>query len=255
MQFQVGTMRDLFIIVASILVACSTTRGQIAPAPGPTAAEIAARMLRHDMQRQTASGGYSGIRQYAVENRRFGRHASMEVHVACDAEGAERFRIASEEGWESANEHVLPRILEEEAKASRPSEQSRSRISPDNYTFQKVGTELLDGQPAYVIDLFPKRRDQLLFRGRIWVDASDYALARVEGQTANPSFWVRNVHFTWQARKSDGYWFPVSTKAVIDIRILGQVEVSIRYLDYLPNVKPDSKTGFPVLAEMTAGRP
>ena len=59
--------------------------------------------------------------------------------------------------------------------------------------------ESIEGHPAYVINVVPKRRDKYLMEGRIWVDATDFALVRAEGKPAhNPSFWTRSVYFVQQ---------------------------------------------------------
>lgn len=249
------TMRIRVMIAALSIAASCAAVGQSGPSPVPAASEVVGRMFKQDMQREAASGGYTGLRQYTLENPRFGKHASMEVRVACDADGTEHFQIVSENGWKSGNDRVLRRMLEEESETSRPPEQPKIRISSDNYTFQMIGTDLLDGRPAYVIGVFPKRRDELLFRGRIWVDTSDYALARAQGQIANnPSFWVRSINFTWESRKRDGYWFPVSTTGISEVRLLGRIEVNVRYLNYSPSLRRANEDGHPVLAEVGDGK-
>jgi hypothetical protein len=89
----------------------------------------------------------------------------------------------------------------------------KARLSPENYEFHMANTELLDGRMAYVIDVVPRRRDERLFEGQIWIDAQDYALARVEGKPAkNPSFWTTSVHFVHTYQKSGPFWFPASTE-------------------------------------------
>ena len=98
-----------------------------------------------------------------------------------------------------------------------------------------LAAESVEGRPAYLNEVVPKRQDKYLFRGRTWVDAEDYALARVEGQPAkNPSFWTRSVHFVQQYRKNRFFWFPSSTDSVTEARIFGTTRVSIRYFDYMP---------------------
>jgi hypothetical protein len=88
---------------------------------------------------------------------------------------------------------------------------------------------------AYVLEAIPKREDKSLFRGRIWVDTGDYALARVEGEPAkNPSFWTRKVQFVQQYYKTGAYWFPMETTSETDARMFGTTDVSIRYFDYRP---------------------
>ena len=41
-----------------------------------------------------------------------------------------------------------------------------------------VGRHVVDGRPTYAIDVTPKRNEERLFAGRIWIDAQDYALVQ-----------------------------------------------------------------------------
>ncbi len=90
-------------------------------------------------------------------------------------------------------------------------------------------------RPAYVLEINPKRKDKYLFRGRIWVDAEDYALVRAEGNPAkNPSFWTKSTHFVQIYQKNGSLWFPLSTQSVTEAHIFGTTEVNIDYFDYAP---------------------
>jgi hypothetical protein len=224
------------IIIAMLLIRASAALlGQSAVQPTHTADEVIARMFERDLQRETAAGGYIGNRQYDLENHRFNRHARMVVNVTCDLDGTKHLQVVSEEGWKSANSRVLRKMLESESEASRPVERPKSRITFENYTFHMIEIVSLEGRPAYVIDVVPKREATYLFRGRIWVDAEDYALARVEGEPAkNPSFWIRSVHFTQENHKSGAFWFPSSTTSITKARIFGDTEVDIHYSAYTP---------------------
>ena len=147
-----------------------------------------------------------------LENHRLQKRARMLVRVTCDRTGTKQFEVMSEDGWKSANKRVLRQMLATESDGSRPDTRPRNRITSDNYTFRMIDTEPLDGRLAYVIEAAPKREDKSLFRGRIWVDTEDYALARVEGEPAKPpSFWTRKVHFVQQYYKAGAYWFPMET--------------------------------------------
>jgi hypothetical protein len=84
------------------------------------------------------------------------------------------------------------------------------------------------------MDMEPKTKNKFLMRGRIWVDAEDYAVVRIEGQPAkNPSFWTRSVHFTHEYQKNGVFWFPVRDDSVNDVRIVGTTEMRIEYFDYV----------------------
>jgi outer membrane lipoprotein-sorting protein len=127
-------------------------------------------------------------------------------------------------------------MLETEAEASNPQTRLQTRISPDNYEFHMVRATLLGNRMAYVIDAVPKRREQRLFEGRIWIDAQDYALVRIEGAPSqSPSFWIRSIHFVHIYRNEGPFWFPASTESDTEVRIFGLTTVSINYFDYTPN--------------------
>ena len=203
--------------------------------PVPTADEVVATMLSRDNARELASGGYTGDREYVLENHKFQKRAEMLVRVTCDSTGTKHFEVMSEDGWKSANKRVLRQMLVSESDSSRPDTRPANRITSDNYTFRMIETSVLDGRNAYVIDAIPNREDKSLFRGRIWVDAEDFALARVEGEPAkNPSFWTRKVHFVQQYHKAGAFWFPVQTTSVTDAHLFGTTDVNIRYFDYMP---------------------
>jgi len=208
--------------------------GQTTATFSPSADEVIARMSRREVQRETVAGGYTGARQYDLENHLFAKHAQMIVSVACDPDGTTHFQVVSKEGWNSGN-NALRQVLETESEVSRPSMRPMSRITKDNYAFQMIGTVLLNGRTAYVIDVIPKRQDVYLFQGRIWVDAEDYALARIDGQLAKtPSYWIRIVRFTLEYRKSGGFWFPCLSTSTSEVRMFGATDVTIRFLDCFP---------------------
>jgi hypothetical protein len=216
-----------------------------AQTPAPSADEVVATMLVRDAAREAASGGYLGRREYVLENHQFNKRAEMLVSITCDGNG-KHFEVLSEDGWKSANKHVLHPMVETESDNSRPQRRAKSRITSENYSFRMIETGLFEGRMAYVIEAIPRREDKALFRGRIWVDTEDYALLRVEGEPAkNPSFWTRKVNFVQQYYKSGDFWFPLSTTSVTNARIFGTTDVTIRYFDYkpladVPNPSPDS---------------
>jgi hypothetical protein len=224
------------LILPTMLFLATTGQAVLhAEQPTPTADEVVATMFARDGAREAASGGYTGEREYVLENHKFQKRAQMEVRVTCERNGTKHFEVMSEDGWKSANKRVLRQMLVTESDSSRPDTRPQNRIISDNYTFRMIETSVLDGRTAYVIEATPSREDKSLFRGRIWVDAEDFALARVEGEPAkNPSFWTRKVHFVQQYHKSGPFWFPVQTSSVTDAHLFGNTDVNIRYFDYMP---------------------
>ncbi len=209
--------------------------GGLTPAV-PTADQVVARVIARDSERQAALHGYTAQRRYVVANRAHRKQAEMLVRMICREDGSKQFEVISASGWSGARKHVFPRLLEAEIDAARPDLRERSRVTPDNYAFEMAGTEDVRGRPAFVITIEPKTQNKYLARGRIWVDAEEYAIVRVEGEPAkNPSFWFKSVHFVHEYDKNGTFWFPASDRSVTDVRIFGATEMSIEYFDYVPN--------------------
>jgi len=223
----------LAILISAVTIASAQTSD-----PLPSAEDVVAKMMRFDAQRQSELTGYTAIRHYAAANKK--RHAEMLVRVSCDSSGAKEFAIVSEEGSGSIRKHVFHKLLSEETEASRRGTRSGTRLIPDNYHFQVVGRETLETGPAYVLSVVPKTQNKYLIDGKIWVDANDYSIVRIEGQPAkNPSFWVRSVHFVHTYQKVDQFWFASSTRTTSEIRIFGESELTIDNSDYTLNRPAD----------------
>jgi hypothetical protein len=202
-----------------------------------SADEVVAKMMERDNQRQAALRGYTASRRYVLENSRHHKRAEMLVAVTCLDNGSKQFQTVSATGWGAARSHVFPRLLESESEASLPGVRDRSRITPENYSFEIVGNESINQRPAYVIAIAPKTQNKYLIRGKIWVDLDEFAIVRIEGQPAkSPSFWIKSVHFVHTYQKSGSLWLPASDRSVTDVRILGATELTIEYFGYATNL-------------------
>jgi len=211
--------------------------------PLPSAEDVVAKMMQSDAQRQSELTGYSATRRYVAVNKN--RHAEMTVHVESARDGAKHFTILFEEGSGSIRKHVFRKLLSEETEASRRGTRTSTRLIPANYEFQIVGQEMLTTGPAYVLEVLPKTPNKYLITGKIWVDANDYSIVRIEGQPArNPSFWVYDVHFVHTYQKVGQFWFGSSTDTTSQIRIFGDSELTIENVDYKLNPPDKSITTF-----------
>lgn len=231
----------LFLLFSAIAIAADDPR-----LPLSTADEVVAKMMSLDNERQALLYGYTAVRRYVLENQRYHKRAEMLVRVTCLQDGSKQFETLSETGWGGARKHVFPRLLEAETEASRPGSRERSRIIPENYIFKMNGAEYVDGHPVYVMTIAPRTPNKYLMQSRIWIDAEEYTILRIEGKPAkNPSFWIKSVHFVHNYEKRGSFWFPVSDRSVTDARIFGSTEVTIEYFDYAPNPPSPSATSEP----------
>jgi hypothetical protein len=234
------TFRRVFFTLTIGLSAATIASAQTNE-PVSSADDVVAKMMQFDAQRQSELTGYTAIRRYVAVNKK--RRAEMLVRVSCDSTGAKQFSILSEEGSGSIRKHVFHKLLSEEAEASRHGVRNSSRLTPANYDFQFVEQEALETGPAYVLAVSPKTKNKYLVDGKIWVDANDYSIVRIEGRPArNPSFWVRSVHFVHTYQKVGQFWFAFSTKTTSEIRIFGNSELTIENSDYALNPRIDRPT-------------
>ena len=243
-------MKYQFLLSTLLLFAVNSAIAADDSVTPPTAEEIVSRMAAHDLARQASVEGYAGMRRYVLENNKFHKRAEMLVQVKGDRDGTKHFEVVSEDGWGGARKHVFHKMLESETETSRPEIRVNARLVPENYDFALVGTELVAGRAAYVLEIRPKRSEKYLFEGRIWVDAEDYALVRAEGRPAKkPSFWTKSIHFVQVYQKCGSIWFPVSTQSVTEAHLFGTTDVSIEYFDYSPKM-PNSSGNSIVYAEV-----
>lgn len=230
MKLTVKITLSTVAIVFSAVASASSQTGD----PLPSADDVVAKMIRTDVERRSELTGYTALRRYVAVNK--DRRAEMVVRVDCSADGAKQFTIISEEGSSAVRKHALYKMLSEESVASRRETRDGNRITPANYTFNMLGQDTLDSGPAYVLAITPKTANKYLIQGRIWVNAKDYSIVRVEGQPAqNPSFWVHDVHFIHTYQRVGQFWFASSTHSTSEIRIFGRSELTIENSNYALN--------------------
>src|SRR5712664_2425227 len=156
-------MRNRLLLAALFLLPASAAAADESPSI-PTAEEIVARMGSRDLQRQVSMEGYAGMRRYVLENQHLHKRAEMLVQVQGDPDGTKHFEVVSEEGWKAAHKHVLRKMLESESDTSRPDICAKTKLNPENYDFEVIGTEPVADRTAYVLEIKPKRREKYLFR-------------------------------------------------------------------------------------------
>ena len=228
-----NALSTLVIVLSAVMVGPAQTS-----TPLPSSNDVVARMMQFDAQRQTQLSGYTATRRYVAVNRK--RWAEMLVRVTCASDGVKEFSIVSEKGSGAIRKHVFYKLLSEEAESSRRGTRGSTRLTPENYDFQLIGQETLATGPTYVLAVKPKTANKYLIDGKIWVNANDYAIVRIEGQPAkNPSFWVSRVHFVHTYQKVHQFWFASSTVTTSHVFIFGDSELTIEDSEYALNPQVD----------------
>jgi hypothetical protein len=190
-------------------------------------------MNRHRFQ---ALHAYRGTRVYRVEYRGYPgpRSAEMVVNVKYLSPVTKEFTVQSATGSKLIINKVLKKLLKAEKEALDAKIQRRSALSDDNYRFTMIGYESRLSGATYVFTVEPRTNDKYLYRGRIWVDAGDYAVVRLEAEPAkNPSFWTKKAEIVQVYMKVSDFWLPAYNHSVTAIRLGGHAELTIDYKDYV----------------------
>jgi hypothetical protein len=206
-----------------------------ASTPTPTnlpLAQILALMEHHDQIQREGLKHYKAVRHYKVEYRGLGTlEAQMEVEVDFDSTSGKSFRIISQSGSKIFGEKVLKRAMDSEKEAWQDG--GATAMTQANYRFQLLGTDSLDGRPAYILNVEPLTESKFLYRGKIWVDATDFAVVKVDASPAkNPSFLISRTVIRYTCAKTGDFWLPQQSRSETKVRIGGTAVLTIDYGTY-----------------------
>jgi hypothetical protein len=210
------------------------------PPPEPphgtlNAEQVVDQLVKRNLERAHALSAYQGTRIYRLEYRGFpgSRSAEMIVDVKYRAPGNKEFSVKSEKGSQLIIDRVFKRMLQSEKESVTEQNQSQIALNRDNYNFSLAGYESTPAGSAYILAVEPRTNNKLLYRGRIWVDSRDFAVSRIEAAPAkNPSFWTKETRIEQVYTKVGDFWLPASNRSTSAIRLGGQANFTIDYLNY-----------------------
>jgi hypothetical protein len=228
-----------------------TAAAALAQTPPPaaqalTAAEIVERMLSHKRAQADKLRHYEDTRHYRVEYKGFGTSISgaMEVEASFDAATGKTFRIKSQSGSKLLCEKVLKKAIDSEEEASH--DKDANALTPANYKIELAGTETLNGRPTYILKVEPWKPSKFLYRGKVWVDATDFAVTKIESEPVkNPSFWILRPQIHFRSAKVGDFWLPQINRSETKIRIGGTATLTIDYGTYRFDEKTRDSATFP----------
>ncbi|MFZ0310547.1 MAG: outer membrane lipoprotein-sorting protein [Candidatus Sulfotelmatobacter sp.] len=196
---------------------------------------IVKNLQERNAQRAAALVEFVGTRVYRMQYHGFpgDRDAEMVVNVTYHSPNAKQFTIVSQKGSQFVIDHVFKKLLEGEQEAANEENRRRTALSTDNYDFSLAGYETSSDGSRYILDLLPKSKNKFLYRGKIWVDAKDFAVVRIEGAPEkNPSFWIKKTEVAHKYVKVNDFWLPAENHTESVLRIGGRAVLTIEYRDY-----------------------
>jgi hypothetical protein len=195
--------------------------------------EVVRNLEQRNHERAQALHRFEGTRVYSLHYRGFPHNydAEMVVGVSYQSPAKKDFTVVSQSGSKFVIDHVFKRMLDSEKEAGQ--EQSRTALTEQNYDFAMAGYETAPEGTRYVLAVTPRSRNKYLYRGKVWVDGTDFAVVKIEAEPAqNPSFWIKKTDIRHAYKKVDGFWLPSENHSNSYLRIGGHAELSIEYKDY-----------------------
>lgn len=206
----------------------------------PDVNTIVSKMMAAQQGNQAKIRAYTVKRDYQLLDKLEQPKANLVASITFLPPDQKQYNIESSSGGMGGK--VLRDIVQKETEAPKEKENERKELSPENYDFQLLGKEQVDGRNCYVLALNPRREEKDLIRGKIWVDAADYRIHRLEGNPAkSPSWWIRDLHILMLFASVDGMWLHTFTHAVADVRFKGKYVMESRDLEYSPATQTASK--------------
>jgi hypothetical protein len=227
-------MAPLAIAMVPALVLAQNAGQSVGPAlANLTASEIVQQVQRHNQARLDQLRQYKALRHYAVEYKGFAHtiDAMMDVEISYDAATGKSFRIVSQTGSNLLCDKVLKKAVDSEREASQ--DKASAALNETNYRFSLLRTDTVDGRPAYMLHEEPLKEGKFLSRGKIWIDAEDFAVVKMETEPAkSPSFFISRTSISTSSVKTDGFWLPGKTRSETKVRIGGTAVLTIDYGTY-----------------------
>jgi hypothetical protein len=161
------------------------------------------------------------------------RDAEMVVKVAYQAPAKKQFTVISQSGSKFINDRIFKKLLEGEQEAFQLENQEATALNTDNYAFELAGYEETSEGARYILSVLPRSKNKFLYRGKVWVDAVDFAIIRIVAEPAkSPSFWIKKSMIEHTYVKVDNFWLPASSRTETAVRLSGLAVLSIEYRNY-----------------------
>jgi hypothetical protein len=136
------------------------------------------------------------------------------------------------EGDNTVRNQVILRYLTAEAEAQREPQPALA-VTPANYKFKYKGSAELDGRPIHVFDVTPRKKQQGLYKGQLWIDAATSLRVQESGYLVkSPSVFVKKVGFIRKYEIRNGISVPLAVESVVDTRIAGKAQINIAFSNY-----------------------
>ena len=213
---------------------------QPAPRLGPTAElplmspELALGAYQHRVAQQASSlASYSAVTVVHAELPDTSQQGEFELQRKFEAPRTLQFTPVHYTGDGFVKNNVITRLLQTEVDHVQKDDPSLTALSLANYKFTYRGLSRVNERTVHVYQVKPHKKRPGLFKGRVYLDAHNGSLVRVEGSVVkSPSFFVKHIDFWQDYTDVQSFTLPTHIHSEAKARIVGRTIVDIVHRDY-----------------------
>jgi len=213
---------------------------QPVPTLGPTAElplmapELAlATYQKRAAEQAAALASYSAVTVVRAELPESSQQGEYELQRKFEAPHTLEFTPVHYSGDGFVKNNIITRLLQSEVDHVQKDDPTQTAIIPANYKFSYRGLSRVNDRTVHVFQVKPHRKRPGLFKGRVYLDAHNGSLVRVEGSVVkSPSFFVKHVDFWQDYTDVQSFTLPSHIHSVAKARIVGRTIVDIVHRDY-----------------------
>jgi hypothetical protein len=213
---------------------------QPAPTLGPTAElplmspELALGAYQHRVvQQANALLSYSAVTIVHAELPDTSQQGEFELQRKFEAPHTLQFTPVHYTGDGFVKNNVITRLLQSEVDHVQKDDPSQTALNLANYKFNYRGLSRVNDRIVHVYQVKPHKKRPGLIKGRVYLDAHNGSLVRVEGSVVkSPSFFVKHIEFWQDYTDVQSFTLPTHIHSEAKARIVGRTIVDIVHRDY-----------------------
>jgi hypothetical protein len=192
--------------------------------------DIIHRYQRAQADQQAALRETQMVEEIDASLPKLEKHGKLKVLHMISKIGINKFKMIGEFiGDNTVMTQVIKRYLDTEQKGR---ESGSMAINPDNYKFKINAIVTQNSQTTYIFDVTPKRKDDGLFKGQVWLDGlTAMPLKELGKLVKTPSVWLKSVKFERDYEIHDGVAVPKHLESVAEVRAFGEAKLSANFSD------------------------
>jgi hypothetical protein len=215
-------------------------RSQSASAP-QTNQQVVQRIDEAVQQRTDGISGYTVQEQYDVyRNGDTDPSARETIKTTYTRAVGKDYAAVAQSGSALLRSAVIDHVLAGEKELNLAANREGALITSRNYEITpQPGTVDLNGHACVLVTLKPLRKSPHLFNGKMWVDASDFTIVRLEGRPSqSPSVFAGQATVARDYAKVDGFAMATHAEAHSHTLLFGDTTLKIDYTEYKIDLDP-----------------